>query len=616
MADAALDLLLRLARGVELMAALTAFGTLAIAFLVRRSSGEERPFELVRPFLRRLLRSAIIIALVATIIWLPLQALRATGSEIGLFDATRLIAVETVFGHALLIRFGLLALIIEAAGDLRSLWRVGFASLLAMAAVTLQPWLGHAAAASTLVLPVQVALHTAAAGLWIGALPALLITAARLPVAAASIAVRRFSWLGLAAVSTIAATGLLQSLSLVGDLGGLFGTPYGLLLLGKAAVFVTLLALAALNRFVLTPRLATGARRPLLISIAVELALGIGAIAMAAWLANQPPGAHEQPAWPFPLQPDLSRIDEAYFAKELWRAAALAGVVGAGLLALFWRRTRLVGPFAAAIAVALLPFPNLPLLAKPAWPTSFQRSETGFTAASILQGEALLKRYCTPDCFRPRDDPSDPTPYGLWQRPDGDLYGWLADTFDRIGHSPFPHGTIAGLSPRERWQLIDYFRARIAGSSTRRSGVWRHPILTPDFPVLCRDGSSTMRDILGRSDPIEITIADDLRPRPEPAPGGIKLTRVLLLSRDSQSIPDGFDCLSSSPDALAALALMTGLDEARLAGVRLLVDANGWLRSRILPTHPEDISPANWRDELARIASEPFEAGGIGTHRH
>lgn len=616
MAGAALDLLLRLVRGIELMAALTAFGTLAIALLVPRACGDEHPFEWVRPVLRSLLRHAIIVALIASAIWLPLQALRATGDELDLFAATRLVAVETVFGHALLIRFGLLALTLEAAGDLRSPWRVSFAALLAMAAVTLQPWLGHAAAASTPTLPLQIAFHTAAAGLWIGALPALFLAATRLPIAVAATTVQRFSWLGLLAVGTIAATGLLQSLPLVGDLGGLFGTPYGLLLLGKAAVFATLLALAALNRFVLTPRLAAGARRPLLISITIELALGIGAIAMAAWLANQPPGAHEQPAWPFPLQPDLSRLDEAYFAKELWRAGALAVVVAAGLLALFWRRTRLIGPLAAAIAVALLPFPNLPLLAKPAWPTSFQRSETGFTAASILQGEALLKRYCTPDCFRPRDDPSDPTPYGLWQRPDGDLYGWLTETFDRIGHSPFPHGTIAGFGPRERWQLIDYFRARVAGASAKRSGSWRHPVLTPDFPVLCRDASSTMRDILGRSGPIEITIADELRPRPEPAPAGIRLTRVLLLSRDGERLPDGFDCLSSSPDALAALALMAGLDEAGLAGVRLLVDANGWLRSRILPVHPEAASSVGWRDELARIAAEPFEAGGIGTHRH
>ena len=616
MAGSALDLLLRLARGIELMAALTAFGTLAIALVIPRSSGDEHRFEWVRSALRSLLRHAIIVALIASLIWLPLQALRATGGELGLFAATRLIAVETVFGHALLIRFGLLALILEAAGDLRSPWRVGFAALLAAAAVTLQPWLGHAAAASTPTLPLQIALHTGAAGLWIGALPALLLAAARLPVASAAATVRRFSWLGLVAVGTIAATGILQSLPLVGDLGGLFGTPYGLLLLGKATVFAALLALAALNRFVLTPRLAAGARRPLLSSIAIELALGIGAIAIAAWLANLPPGAHEQPAWPFPLQPDLSRLDEAYFAKELWRAAALIGVVGAGLLTLFWRRTRLVGPLAAAIAVALLPFPNLPLLAKPAWPTSFQRSETGFTAASILQGEALLKRHCTPDCFRLRDDPSDPTPYGLWQRPDGDLYGWLTDTFDRIGHSPFPHGTIAGLGPRERWQLIDYFRARVAGTSAKRSGSWRHPVLTPDFPVLCRDGSSTMRDILGRSSPIEITIADELRTRSEPAPDGIRLTRVLLLSKDSQSIPDDFNCLSSSPDALAALALMTGLDEAQLGGVRLLVDANGWLRSRILPVHPEAAAAAGWQGELARIAAEPFEAGGIGTHRH
>ncbi|MEZ2410370.1 CopD family protein [Bosea sp. RCC_152_1] len=436
----------------------------------------------------------------------------------------------------------------------------------------------------------------------------------------AAVATRRFSWLGLGCVAVIAGSALPQSLSLIGDVGGLFGTAYGLTALAKTAGLAGLLAMAALNRFILTPRIGHEAgRRALVLSIAVETALGAAVVAAAVGLASLPPGAHEQAVWPFALQPDLSRIGEAYYAKELWRGAAILVVALGMVVSLLWRRTRLFGPIIGAALLFWLPLPNFALLAKPAWPTSFQRSETGFAAAAILRGEALTKELCTADCFRPRDDPSDPSPYGLWQRGDGDLYGWLTDVFDRIGHSPFPYGTIAKLDPRERWQLIDYFRARVAGSVARNAGNWPYPVLTPDFPVTCRDGRSSMRDILGQSGrPIEIAIPGRDGAAPPPAPQDIVLTRILLASAQDDAVPTGVDCVSTSPDAPAALALIAGVDQRGLAGGRLLADANGWLRSRLLPLPSDDEKRTltAWAAEISRVAAAPFEAGGIGTHRH
>ncbi|GJD49462.1 hypothetical protein OPKNFCMD_2192 [Methylobacterium crusticola] len=616
-AHAALELLARLARGVGLAAGLTGFGTLVLAALLSgpAAAGPER----VWTSLRRLARAALTVAILAMVSWLLLHARLLTDAERGWWAAARLVAGGTTFGRALLAQAGLLALAQATMGTLRSQPRVLLAAGLAAGALGLQPRLGHAAASDVPFLPLLVALHVIAAGLWLGALPGLLIAVARSPVTAARVAVRRFSWLGLAAVGVVAVTAVLQSLPLVGDIGGLFGTLYGRVALAKTLGFAGLLALAALNRFVLTPAMTRNGSGPLVTSIAVELVLGASVLVGAVALASLPPGAHEQAVWPFPLQPDLSRIDEPYFAKELWRAAAFLSAGLAGLAGLLWRRTRLIGPAGALVALVWLPNPNLALLAKPAWPTSFQRSETGFTAASILRGEKILRRHCTAACFRPRDDPSDPTPYGLWQRADGDLYGWLTTTFDPIGHTPFPHGTIARLEPRERWQLIDYFRARVAGSAARLNETWAHPVLLPGFPVRCRDGGTLLRGRPDRAGPVEITVAlGGATPSPEAAPPGVPLTRVLLAARETDAVPSGFDCMSGSPDAVSALALMSGCDEDQLDGTRLLVDANGWLRVRIPPRRSGASVPASpVRDaELVRIAAEPFDAGDVGTHRH
>ena len=119
--------------------------------------------------------------------------------------------------------------------------------------------------------------------------------------------------------------------------------------------------------------------------------------------------------------------------------------------------------------------------------------------------------------------------------------------------------------------------------------------------------------------PLEIIVAaDEAELPPTPALNGEPLIRLLLSLREPSSTTAGIDCFSTSPDARAALALMAGLDETRLDGVRFLSDANGWLRSRGLPVHPEGTrAPGTaWQAEFQQIAQTPFEAGGIGTHRH
>src|SRR3546814_3198171 len=71
----------------------------------------------------------------------------------------------------------------------------------------------------------------------------------------------QFSRVGTICVLVIAATGLINSQMIVGaeNLGRSLSSPYGQLLLAKLALFALMLALAAANRWRLTPALAAAA---------------------------------------------------------------------------------------------------------------------------------------------------------------------------------------------------------------------------------------------------------------------------------------------------------------------------------------------------------------------
>lgn len=106
-------------------------------------------------------------------------------------------------------------------------------------------------------------LHSWAAAVWLGALTALLIMTfkRRLKGPAADLVLYRtlhgFSGVGTAAVAVLFLSGLVNSWFMIGPdrLSGLLTTSYGLLLVVKLLMFGLMLALAAVNRFHLTPDL-------------------------------------------------------------------------------------------------------------------------------------------------------------------------------------------------------------------------------------------------------------------------------------------------------------------------------------------------------------------------
>jgi putative copper resistance protein D len=107
------------------------------------------------------------------------------------------------------------------------------------------------------------------------------------------VATRRFSALGLLSVGTLLATGLVNTWMMADSLASLLATDYGRLLLLKIALFVAMVAIAAVNRVRLTPRLPkTDAIHRLDRNTRVELALGLAIIAAVGVLGVLSPAEH------------------------------------------------------------------------------------------------------------------------------------------------------------------------------------------------------------------------------------------------------------------------------------------------------------------------------------
>jgi copper resistance protein D len=254
------------------------------------------------PARRRLIgiaRWSGVVALLIGVSWAVLQAAVIAGATTigGTLRALEPVALDTQFGHLVLIRFALLLVAVSLL-DGRG-WRLVAALLLAGAALAMQGGIGHAGATGGVTgvrLLASEALHLLAAGAWLGGLLPLLVLVGSLPPSAAAEVCERFTPVGLSAVLAIACTASVQAWQWIGSVAGLLGTVYGRIALAKLGVFLLLLMLAGVNRFVLTERLRDLARpltrRWLSASVAVEATLGALVILVAAFLASGAPATH------------------------------------------------------------------------------------------------------------------------------------------------------------------------------------------------------------------------------------------------------------------------------------------------------------------------------------
>jgi copper transport protein len=159
---------------------------------------------------------------------------------------------------------------------------------------------GHASTAGTLAMVSDVA-HVIAAALWTGGLGFLFLALKlaeedRWPLATR--AVPRFSNMAVVSVVVLLVAGIINGYLQVRTWSALWETEYGLLLLGKVALVLPLLALGAYNNRYAVPRLKEGIasvleRRRFLRAAGVELGIMVAIVAVTAVLVNAEPARTE-----------------------------------------------------------------------------------------------------------------------------------------------------------------------------------------------------------------------------------------------------------------------------------------------------------------------------------
>jgi len=622
-------------RGAHLLALASLVGTLTSLTLVAPAGLREAGAAgaSARRTLIGLARWSAALALLIGVGWLYVESATIAGTTtIGdTLAAMVTVGRDTQFGHVVLLRFVLLLSALPLLGKHgRRFWT---ALLLSGAALAIQGGAGHAGATggtAGIVLLVSEGLHLLAAGAWLGGLLPLFLLVRSLPPRAAAATCENFTPLGLCAVLLIACTAVVQAGQLIGGLGGLFGTTYGRIALVKIGIFLLLLLLAMINRFVLIGRLydaapsVTGSR--LRTSLTIEIVLGTLVIMAAAFLASNMPATHETPIWPFSRRLSLELLYDPH-GRVLLIEAALPSAIAAVLVLIgrLWRF--LWWPSLAALAITLVfVVPNLALLlSTEAYPTTFAMSPTQFAGRSITHGAALFAADCA-TCHGTDgrgDGPAakslplplaDLTAPHFWSHTDGDLYWFISHGIDApSGLTAMPPfgGT---LSSDKIWALIDYLKARNAAYNIRTHGRWSHPILLPQFDAICADGSAIDRDDL-RNRVVHVIAAPETVSPPRPHAG--MRVATIVLTRDHKLRPAGSACVAAGPTTWDAFAIVMGEPSDAFAGFQALTDRNGRLRLRWRPGDtPKWTDPRVLDRAMRRLVALPLVAGSGGHARY
>lgn len=210
------------------------------------------------PFQREVLCSTGFGAALASVAELCLQGAVLAGQDVSFHAAFRAAAASTAGLSSAAICGGAAAIALGAwAGNparRKPLLLAGAIGAAAGVALT-----GHAASAqpSWLSMPL-VACHSLVAAFWLGSLVALRLSMSMsIDTAGLARAMRRFSFIAMPAVAILVAAGTAFA-AIQLDARDLRESPYGNLVVIKAALLVTLLVIAACNRFIMTPRLERG----------------------------------------------------------------------------------------------------------------------------------------------------------------------------------------------------------------------------------------------------------------------------------------------------------------------------------------------------------------------
>ena len=468
--------------------------------------------------------------------WLVAISSEMSGKPLGVAlaqGAVTTVLTRTRFGEDWLLRLafaGLLAMCLVA-GTIRRArlgavlgWaRLVFAALM----LATLAWAGHGAAtpgpSGDFHLAADI-LHLLAAGLWLGTLPplALLLAAARLDrngrwAFVVRIAILRFSTLAVTSVAVLLASGLVNTWFLAGTVPALVGTEYGHLLLGKIALFLVMLAIAAVYLLRLTPRLATAAlnsRDIVLCAVAhlrrnalLEATIGLVVLGIVGALGILPPGLHTEPGWPFPFRLEIETLTVGSQILLAALAAVSCVCVVAAVVSAAAGHYRRTAALAGGLLLCLVLgwFPLRPAI-EPAYPTSFFAPAEPYDAASVARGAALYAEDCAL-CHGASGRGNGPAAASLPIRPanllephlfahsPGDLFWWVSHGRDN-GVMP---GFAGILKPSQRWDVINFIRARAAGALAGQIGpevATAGAPEVPDFAFESEGEQKTLRRML------------------------------------------------------------------------------------------------------------------------
>jgi putative copper resistance protein D len=645
------------------LAGVFAFECLVAGPALRRSGVAAQSALRLRRRFQWLAWASLALAIGSGAAWLVVVAAGMSGKPHGIplyRDVVPVVLTRTRFGEDWLLRLALAGLVGSCLLALhwlrRAVGAIGWAALL-LAALMLASlaWAGHGAATPGAPGDLHLAadsLHLLGAGLWLGTLPplALLLAEARRTrdanwAAVARTATRRYSVLAVASVTVLLSGGVVNTWFLAGTVPALVGTEYGRLLLAKIGLFLVMLMVAAVNLLRLTPRLAgpaDGTRNLVWRAVArlqrnarIETGLGFGVLAVVGVLGILPPGLHSEPGWPFPFRLEVAALTAGSQILLVILAVAIC-VCGVGAAATAAAgRYRLMGFFAAGLMLCLAVgwLPLRPAIER-AYPTSYYASAEPYAAASIVRGAAAYAENCAlchgatgrgdgPAAARLPIRPADLTEPHLFAYSPGDLFWRVSHGMDE-GVMP---GFAGVLNPNQRWDVINFIRARAAGVLARRIGPEVTTAAAPEVPDFAFEAGSvqqTLRQVLETgpvllvlfAPPVPVERLQQLAAA-QPRLGAARLQVVAVgLSANPDEISQGNRTppfvVGVSSEVSSALALFRAAEDG--GETELLLDRAANVRARWTSDVPGRLAPTDGliadSERVRRIAvAAPSHAG-------
>lgn len=478
--------------------------------------------------------AALAVTLLSGAAWLLFVSAQMSGQPIAATMTQGTVGIvlnQTRFGQIWVLRFVVgvvLAGLLLMPQSWRGWWWQWGGLLLGAGVLASLAWAGHGAATpgrpGDLHLAADI-LHLLAAGAWLGSLVplALLLAEARRVggaewAALARRGVRRFSILAAVSVAVLFLAGLVNTWFLAGTVPALIGTLYGRLLLAKIAIFATMVTFGAVNLLRMAPRLApSAAERPptqwagavghLRRNALAEAALGLIVLSIVGLLGILPPGLHSEPGWPLPFRFELGALaTRSEILLAVLAALAATCVVAAVATAAIGRYRRMLIAWSGLALCLGLGWIVLRPAIEPAYPTSFFAPAEPYAAASVALGARLYAQNCAlchgadgkgdgPAAAGLTPHPANLTEAHLFAHTPGDLFWWVSQGRDN-GAMP---GFAAVMSPAQRWDVINFVRARAAGVLSRQIGPQVSTAATapiPDFAFEADRGQQTLSRML------------------------------------------------------------------------------------------------------------------------